>query len=201
MSPYLAGIKSQKYNKRYLKGTLWSQNAIRHSVLICYIGLSSHSLRIVVLLTYICFIVIGCLVAIYLNDFIGRKFSLVITGLISIVGVLIEATSATGGTGRFSQFVVGKVIASIAMGLAVSIVPLYLSETSTASARGFAVSIYQNVQILGLILASGVVYASVKSTTSSAYLIPICIQFIAPTIMAFACPFLPESPRWLIRKG
>ncbi|CAI6338072.1 unnamed protein product [Periconia digitata] len=146
-------------------------------------------------------IMIGCLIAIYLNDLIGRKLSLVTTGAISIVGVLIEATSATGGSGRFSQFVVGKVIASIAMGLAVNIVPIYLSETSTASARGFAVSIYQNIQILGLILAAGIVYASAKSTTSSAYLIPICLQIIAPTIMVLASPILPESPRWLMWKG
>ncbi|PVH99937.1 general substrate transporter [Periconia macrospinosa] len=144
---------------------------------------------------------IGCLIAMYLNDLVGRKLSFVTTGIVSIVGVLIEVTSAVGGTGRFSQFVVGKVIASIAMGLAVNIVPIYLSETSTGAARGFSVSIYQNVQILGVILAAGIVYASAKHSTSSAYLIPMGLQIIAPTIMIFASPFLPESPRWLVWKG
>jgi SP family sugar:H+ symporter-like MFS transporter len=136
----------------------------------------------------------------YLNNYLGRRLSLMTTGIVSIIGVLIEITSATGGKPRFSQFVAGKVIASIAMGLAVNIVPIYLSETATGAARGFAVSIYQNIQILGVILASGIVFASSKSMTQSAYLIPMGLQLIAPTIMVLLCPFLPESPRWLVWK-
>ena len=145
--------------------------------------------------------VIGCVVAMYLNNYLGRRLSLTVTGVVSIIGVLIEITSSIGGNGRFGQFVAGKTIASIAMGLAVNIVPVYLSETSTGAARGFAVSMYQNVQILGVILASGVVYASSRSSTSSAYLIPMSLQLIAPTIMIAASPALPESPRWLVWKG
>lgn len=137
----------------------------------------------------------------YLNDYLGRRLSLAATGVISIIGVLIEITSSVGGKGRFGQFVAGKTIASIAMGLAVNIVPVYLSETSTGAARGFAVSLYQNIQILGVILASGVVYASSRSSTSSAYLIPIGIQLVAPAIMIAVSPTLPESPRWLVWKG
>ncbi|KAF2638876.1 general substrate transporter [Massarina eburnea CBS 473.64] len=135
----------------------------------------------------------------YMNNILGRKLSLVTTGVISIIGVLIEITSSINL--NYGQFVAGKTIASIAMGLSVNIVPIYLSETSTGPARGFAVSIYQNIQILGVILAAGVVYASAKSKTSSSYLIPMGIQFIAPTIMILASPFLPESPRWLVLKG
>jgi SP family sugar:H+ symporter-like MFS transporter len=136
----------------------------------------------------------------YLNNYLGRRLSLITTGVVSIIGVLIEVTSAIGGKPRFSQFVAGKVIASIAMGLAVNIVPIYLSETATGAARGFAVSIYQNIQIMGVILASGIVFASSKSVTQSAYLIPMGLQLIAPAIMVLLCPFLPESPRWLVWK-
>jgi hypothetical protein len=50
-------------------------------------------------------VVIGCLIAIYLNNFLGRRLSLMVTGMVSIVGVLIEVTSAAGGKPRFSQFV------------------------------------------------------------------------------------------------
>ncbi|KAF2996512.1 hypothetical protein E8E13_005972 [Curvularia kusanoi] len=116
-------------------------------------------------------IMIGCMIAMYLNDYLGRRLSLAVTGMISIVGVLIEITSSVGGKGRFGQFVAGKIIASIAMGLAVNIVPVYLSETSTGAARGFAVSLYQNVQILGVILASGVVrHEEAKSAATRLFL-------------------------------
>lgn len=144
---------------------------------------------------------IACLFAIYVNNILGRRLSLVLTGVISIIGVVIEITSATGSSARFGQFVAGKIIASIAMGLAANIVPIYLSETSTGTSRGFAVNTYQNVQILGVILAAGVVYASSKSATQSSYFIPIGLQLIAPTIMILGSPFLPESPRWLVSKG
>ncbi|OAK98366.1 general substrate transporter [Phaeosphaeriaceae sp. SRC1lsM3a] len=137
----------------------------------------------------------------YLNDYLGRRLSLMTTGIVSIIGVLIEVTSSVGGKARFDQFVAGKVVASIAMGLAVNVVPIYLSETATGTARGFAVSIYQNIQILGVILAAGVVYASSQGNTPAAYLIPMGLQLVAPAIMVLLCPFLPESPRWLVWKN
>jgi SP family sugar:H+ symporter-like MFS transporter len=145
--------------------------------------------------------VIACLFAVYLNNLLGRRLSLIITGLVSIIGVLIELTSSVGASPRFSQFVAGKVIASIAMGLAANIVPVYLSETSAGERRGFAVTSYQNVMILGVILAAGIDYASSTMTSKAAYCIPIGLQLVAPSIMMLGSPSLPESPRWLVWKG
>lgn len=136
-----------------------------------------------------------------MNDRLGRRLSLVATGVISIIGVVIEITSAVGTSARFGQFVAGKIIASISMGLAANIVPIYLSETSAATSRGFAVTMYQNVLILGVILAAGVVYASSKMSTQGSYWIPMGLQLIAPSIMILTSPMLPESPRWLVWKG
>lgn len=137
----------------------------------------------------------------YLNNLLGRRLSLVVTGIISIIGVVIEITSAVGDHARFGQFIGGKVIASISMGLAANIVPIYLSETSTGPARGFAVNAYQNVLILGVILAAGIVYATSQMDTKACYLIPMGLQLIAPSIMVLGSMFLPESPRWLVWKG
>lgn len=137
----------------------------------------------------------------YCNDVLGRKKSLVMTGIISVVGVLIELTSAVGGKARFSQFVVGKLIAALSMGLVANIVPIYLSESSSGAGRGFAINIYQNVQIIGVIVAAGVVYGSSTLDNASCYYIPIGLQLLAPTVMICGSPFLPESPRWLVWKG
>ncbi|KAJ3527498.1 hypothetical protein NM208_g10672 [Fusarium decemcellulare] len=142
-------------------------------------------------------IMVGSILAVYINKALGRRWSLVITGFVSLLGVLIEMTSAVGSP-RFSQFVVGKTVASVAMGLSANIVPIYLSETSTASARGFAISMYQNVLIIGFCLAGGIVYATAKRDDAASYLIPIGLQFVAPVAMILFSPFLPESPRWLV---
>lgn len=138
--------------------------------------------------------------AAYINNFIGRRWSLVVTALISIFGVIIELTSAVNGA-RYGQFVAGKVIASVAMGMAVNIVPLYLSETAPASARGLGISLYQSILIVGSVVASGTVFATSVRTTASAYLIPMALQLVPPALMLLVTAFIPESPRWLAWRG
>ena len=144
-------------------------------------------------------IVVGCACAIYLNEYLGRKRAILATAVISVIGVVIEMTSAIG-TPRFAQFCVGKLIASISMGLAANIVPIYLSETSVPEARGFVVNMYSGIQVAGLLIASGSVYGVASRMDPSSYLIPMGLQLLAPTVMIASFPFVPESPRWLIWK-
>lgn len=144
--------------------------------------------------------VIGSLVSLYANQRWGRRAALMLAAAISITGVLIELTSAVGSA-RFSQFVAGKAIASISMGMAASIVPIYLSETSTSAARGFTINVYQNVLIVGFLVAIAVVYASAQRTDAAAYYIPLALQLVAPLLMITLTPLLPESPRWLVWNG
>ena len=75
------------------------------------------------------------------------------------------------------------------------------AQTAVSKSRAFAINMYQSVQIIGVIIASGVVFASSVLTTKSAFLIPMGVQLIAPGLILITSPWLPESPRWLIWKG
>ncbi|RSH83045.1 hypothetical protein EHS25_005755 [Saitozyma podzolica] len=148
-------------------------------------------------------IMLGCALAVYVNKVFGRKRSLAFLSMLSIIGIVIEMTSALGSSpaGRFGQFIAGKLINSMAMGMACNIIPIYLSETSTASARGSVINMYNLVQITGVIVASASVYAVSTRTDRSAYLIPMGIQLVSPGLILIVYYWLPESPRWLIWVG
>ncbi|KAL7418360.1 hypothetical protein Q5752_006818 [Cryptotrichosporon argae] len=148
-------------------------------------------------------IMTGCLIAMWFNAQYGRKKSLFLMAILSIVGCIIEMTSSLGKTAdsKFGQFLGGKIINSMAMGMAMNVVPVYLSETSQTASRGFVINMYQTIQIVGVIVAAGSVYAVSARTDKGAYLIPIGVQFIAPALILAVSWFLPESPRWLVWKG
>ncbi|KAG5219666.1 MFS monosaccharide transporter [Salix suchowensis] len=67
--------------------------------------------------------------------------------------------------------------------------------------RGAVVSMYQWAITIGLLLASVINNATQFRDNHSAYQIPIAIQFVWALILAGGMSYLPESPRWLIKRG
>ncbi|ORY35303.1 general substrate transporter [Naematelia encephala] len=144
---------------------------------------------------------IGCALPMVMGSRLSRKMWLNSTAIISILGVVIEMTSAIGSHARYGQFIAGKIINSIAMGIACNIIPIYLSETAPTSARGFYINWYQAVQVAGAIIASGIVYAVEARPDKGAFLIPMGFQLVTPVIMLGVVYWIPESPRWLVWAG
>lgn len=63
------------------------------------------------------------------------------------------------------------------------------------------VSGYQFCITLGLLLASVVDYATKDRLDSGAYRIPIALQFVWALILGTGIAFLPESPRYYVKRG
>ncbi|KAI5777844.1 general substrate transporter [Geopyxis carbonaria] len=138
----------------------------------------------------------GALAGGNLADWIGRRLSIMIACVIFSVGVVLQVASTA-----IPLLVVGRVIAGLGVGLVSAIVIMYMSEIAPKAIRGAIVSGYQWAITVGLLLASCVNQGTKDRTDSSSYRIPIAIQFLWALILGIGLFFLPESPRWFVKKG
>lgn len=97
--------------------------------------------------------------------------------------------------------VTGRLIAGIGVGFESAIVILYMSEICPRKVRGALVAGYQFCITIGLLLASCVTYAVQGRTDSGEYRIPIAIQFAWGLILGGGLLFLPDSPRYFVKRG
>ena len=76
-----------------------------------------------------------------------------------------------------------------------------MSEIAPRKVRGALVSGYQFCITIGILLASCVDYGTQDRTDSGSYRIPIAIQMLWAIILAVGLFFLPDSPRYYVKKG
>merc|ERR1712093_636342 len=105
------------------------------------------------------------------------------------------------GGSALGVIVGGRVIAGIGVGFESAIVILYMSEICPKKVRGALVAGYQFCITIGLLLAACVVYACENKSGPESYRIPIGIQFAWAIILAGGLFFLPDSPRYYVKKG
>ncbi len=160
---------------------------------------SSHQSLVVSILS--CGTFFGALISGDLADWYGRKWIVIAGCLIYMVGVVIQMIPGAPHVNNLGVFVAGRLIAGIGVGFESSVVILYMSEIAPRKVRGALVSGYQFCITIGLLLAACIVYGVQDRTDTSAYRIPIAIQFIWAIILGTGLLFLPDSPRYFVKKG
>ncbi|KAJ3515183.1 hypothetical protein NLJ89_g1919 [Agrocybe chaxingu] len=138
----------------------------------------------------------GALLAAPVADFIGRKWGIILANLVFCVGIVMQTVASS-----VPLFVVGRVFAGLGVGLISCLVPMYQSECSPKWIRGAVVASYQWAITIGLLIAAIVNNSTQNRDNASAYQIPIALQFAWAAILAGGMCLLPESPRWLIKRG
>jgi MFS transporter, SP family, sugar:H+ symporter len=78
---------------------------------------------------------------------------------------------------------------------------MYMSEIAPKRIRGALVSGYQFCITIGLLLASCVAYGTQNRLDTGSYRIPVAIQMLWAIILGVGLFFLPESPRYFVKKG
>lgn len=138
----------------------------------------------------------GAIIAGDLADFFGRRTTIIAGCLIFIVGVILQTASA-----GWKLLVAGRLVAGFGVGFESAIVILYLSEIAPRKVRGALVSGYQFCITIGILIASCVNYATQNRMDTGSYRIPIAIQFLWAIILGGGLFFLPESPRFFVKRG
>ncbi|KAB8269052.1 general substrate transporter [Aspergillus minisclerotigenes] len=140
---------------------------------------------------------LGAIVAGDLADLWGRRITILIGCAIFSCGVILQISSS----GQLALMTIGRLVAGLGVGFESSVIILYMSEVSPRKIRGAIVSAYQFSITIGLLVANCVVYATQGRNDTGSYRIPIGVQFLWDIILAGALFFLPESPRYLVKKG
>ncbi|KAF2631672.1 general substrate transporter [Macroventuria anomochaeta] len=138
----------------------------------------------------------GALFAGSLADWIGRRATIISGCGVFSVGIVLQVASST-----VSLLVAGRLIAGIGVGFVSAVIILYMSEVAPKSVRGAIVSGYQFCITIGLLIAAVVDNSTMNRMGSDSYRIPIAIQFAWALILGIGLFFLPESPRWFVKRG
>lgn len=136
---------------------------------------------------------IGALCAGRLSYSIGRKYSLVLSGVLFIAGSLICVLAHS-----VSALIVARGILGVAIGIASFVAPLYISELADEQHRGSMISVYQLMITIGIVLAF---VSDALFSYYGAWRWMLGIVAVPGAIFLIGSIFLPESPRWLILRG
>lgn len=129
-------------------------------------------------------------------DWLGRRPMLIISSVLYFIGGLVMLWSP-----NVYVLLLARLLDGFGIGLAVTLVPIYISETAPPEIRGLLNTLPQFTGCVGMFLAYCMVFGMSLMTAPSWRLmlgvlsIPSLIYFVL-TIF-----YLPESPRWLVSKG
>ncbi|KAG9257376.1 general substrate transporter [Emericellopsis atlantica] len=140
---------------------------------------------------------VGSLTAAPLNDWFGRK-GVFLTGTIAIVvGVILQLVTSSSNV----MITAGRVILGYGVGNFSATSPLYMGEIAPESMRGPLLMCWQLTLSVSQIIAAAINRGVVNNKTTFAYRFPIGFQLLFPAVIIFGIWWVPESPRWLLRKG
>jgi sugar porter (SP) family MFS transporter len=138
--------------------------------------------------------VAGAVVAGWASEALGRRRSTLIAGCIYTVGALLCAFAPSVGVLIAARFILG-----LAVGCASFVAPMYIAELAPKRIRGGLVSFNQLAIVTGILIAYIVNFALKGAPSEWRWMLG--LGAIPGLILAIGMVVLPESPRWLVKRG
>jgi len=132
----------------------------------------------------------GALHVAWLADRLGRKYTVILSGWIWVIGSVLQCAAVDRG-----MLVVGRVVSGLAVGIASSIVPIYQSEITAPAIRGRLVSMQQWAITWGILLQYFVEFGCSYINGKASFRIPWGLQMIPAILLSLGMIFFPEACR------
>lgn len=148
---------------------------------------------------------IGALFAGRIADIVGRRWTLLLTGVVFTLSAL-----WTGFVGTETTFNAARFVSGMAVGAASVVSPAYIAEVSPPSIRGRLTAVNQMGIVVGIFIALLVDYliaAAAGGVTQTfwfgleAWRWMFLSEAVPAVALVLAALWIPESPRYLVRNG
>ncbi|ORY55134.1 MFS transporter [Pseudomassariella vexata] len=138
----------------------------------------------------------GALSTLYTGDKLGRPRTLMLGSVTIALGAIVQAACYNA-----EMQYAGRVISGLGTGMNTATAGVWQSETSKISSRGKLVIIQMANCITGFAISNWLTLGFSFVENSSSWRFPLAFQLFFSVLVCLMCPFLPDSPRLLIRKG
>ncbi|KAF2465801.1 uncharacterized protein BDR25DRAFT_378490 [Lindgomyces ingoldianus] len=130
-----------------------------------------------------------------INNALGRRGTIFLTGLFCIFPVLAQAF-----TQNWWGLLLCRLFMGLGMGVKISTIPIYSAEISPASIRGGMVTSFQLWVAFGIFIGqcSNLIFFRIGEL---AWRFQLAAAFVPAIPIVVFVWFCPESPRWLLKRG
>lgn len=144
----------------------------------------------------------GAVVAGYLQDRSGRRWSLAVGSALSAgaVAICYVANISDELNTRRGIFFLGKMFHGLAIGMVMATAQTYMSEILPPKLRGPILAFFPIFILLGQLAGAVVVFTSLEIVGPTSYTIPFASQWPFSAVLIVVAAVVPESPAYLLRK-
>lgn len=139
---------------------------------------------------------IGALLSAYINDKYGRKATFWFASFCILGGGIMQVAD----THFEAVLTAGRILIGIGMGQCTVTSLLYIGEVAPLHIRGPALMMFQFLQSISQLIASGITQGTEGIKSSLSYKIPMGGLIILPLMLFAGLPFIPETPTWFVSK-
>ncbi|XP_022728823.1 polyol transporter 5-like [Durio zibethinus] len=138
----------------------------------------------------------GSLLAGRTSDLIGRRFTIVLAVATFFIGAVLM-----GFAPSYAFLMAGRVIAGIGVGYSLMIGPVYTTELSPSTSRGFLSSLPELFITIGILFGYLSNYFLAGLPNHINWRIMLGLAGLPAIAIGLGVLVMPESPRWLVMKG